>query len=454
MVGSCCGGCTYKAGPGEIPVEGHVQISTSRSSPTGWAYDLIGGGGPSDIPFQQQCPNPGSAPPTIATSFGWSRTDLPYQGPHLVGQYEGVIDQDHGVVRWDLTGKEDPDKLKANPGGPYEVTRAESVALDGSHSTGKIASYRWSFAPAGDCSGATLKPSNKTGSGTSVVPLCSLSVTLTVKDRQGKSASGSTSIRVTPRTDGFRMPDVEHTPVDAPLTDQRINDPPFLHEGSDYGLLMGKNVAACVPGSEGPPMLCPPTHAAGGRQTGLGTRYQLAQVHDSGGPFDGFFYVASTALTVKRIGLVNSYFLPNGPKFLPGQKSFWAYNESHVVKLGPNRFGPPDLSGFLQAVRAHEGMGATGRLGTGHSGRMQRWIRDAAGEDPREEIEDEFGRAKPALQEHVDSEITTAGVAVHTAARDPLPVIWSGNLWIYDREDSRWRQVHLSIGGPDYVEFR
>jgi hypothetical protein len=33
-------------------------------------------------------------------TFGWARSDEPYSGPHLVGQYEGVIDQDHGVVRW------------------------------------------------------------------------------------------------------------------------------------------------------------------------------------------------------------------------------------------------------------------------------------------------------------------------------------------------------------------
>jgi hypothetical protein len=188
-------------------------------------------------------------------------------------------------------------------------------------------------------------------------------------------------------------------------------------------------------------MLCPPTRGG----TGLGGRYTLAAVRDRGGPFDGYFYVATAPLTIERLGILNYWFLPGAPAFVLNQPNFWDYNQSHPVVVG-DASQDVDLLGLRSAMSAHEGMGRPGRLATGHSGRLQAWIWDEEG-DPRRALESMVGPRKRTLQDKIDQELATISSALSLATKDPLPVIWQGQVWLYDRDNSVWRQEELTIGG-------
>jgi hypothetical protein len=256
---------------------------------------------------------------------------------------------------------------------------------------------------------------------------------------KGKRAQTSARVRVRPRTGDFTTPAVKHE--EKRIEDTRINDPPFEHPGEDYGdqnggIVLGLNVSACRRGSGAAPFLCP--DVAGG--SGLGKRYTLATVHDPGGPFDGFVYVATAPLTIERLGILNYWFLPGGPIVAPGQPNFYDYNRTHGI----------DVDGFIAAAGAHEGMGVAGRLATGHSGRLQAYIsvpdRDS---DPRRTIEPKFGRARNALRDEIDRELSNLSTLLFTATRDPLPEIWSGKLWLYDPELETWVQDDWTIGPSD-----
>jgi hypothetical protein len=93
--------------------------------------------------------------------------------------------------------------LEADPGGPYEAERGETVTLDASDSKGKIQSYRWTFQdpPASGARAAELPiraDAVKQGKTVTVTVLKSIKVTLEISDGQNK-ASKATSIVVHPR---------------------------------------------------------------------------------------------------------------------------------------------------------------------------------------------------------------------------------------------------------------
>jgi hypothetical protein len=345
----------------------------------------------------------------------------------------------HGEVvdTWTLTLIPRVKRLRAVPEASAAL-RGDVAKLDGSKSTGDIVSYVWTFKAADGCGDVSTRPgARKSGKQVTIKPLCPVAATLKVSDGHD-SDSATVTVPVLPRTSDWTTPPVKHEEV---LRDERVSDPPFIHPGSTYGITLGENVAACEPGSLGPPMLCPP--ARGG--TGLGGRYTLAAVDDPGGPFDGYFYVASAPLTVERLGILNYWFLPGSPAFVANQPNFWDYNASHQVQVG-GALQNVDLQGLRRAMSAHEGMGLPGQLATGHSGRLQAWLRDEEG-DPRRALETKFGRSKATLQRVVDNELATISAALALATKDPLPVIWRGQVWFYDREDSVWRQDELTVGG-------
>jgi hypothetical protein len=223
--------------------------------------------------------------------------------------------------------------------------------------------------------------------------------------------------------------------------DSRINDPPFAHPGEDYGdknggIVIGLNVSACRDQSRGAPFLCP--DVPGG--SGLGKRYTLATVHDPGGPFNGFSYVASAPLTIERLGILNYWFLPGGPIVAPGQPNFYDYNKARGA----------DVDGFIAAAAAHEGMGLGGRLSTGHSGRLQAHISVPDREfDPRRTLEAMFHRKRNTLRDDIDRELSSISAVLATGTRDPLPEIWSGKLWLYDPELQQWFEDDWVIGPSD-----
>ena len=319
------------------------------------------------------------------------------------------------------------------------AVRGEAATLDGSKSKGRITSYAWTFRAAGCGNLATKAGARKTGEKVTIKVLCPVAARLTVGDGS-KTDSATVTVPVTARE--FKTPPVKHKEL---LKDDRVSDPPFVHPGSNYGITLGLNVAACDEKSTGRPMLCPPTRTVGGTATGLGGRYTFGRVDDRGGPFDGYFYVASAPMTIDRIGILNFWVLPGSPAFVSGQPSFWDYNSTHPVAVG-GASQAVDLAGLRAAMSAHEGMGVPGQLSTGHSGRLQAWINDEDS-DPRRMIESLFGPNQRTLQRQVDQKLADVSTALFVATKDPLPVIWRGQVWFYDREDGIWRQEELTIGG-------
>jgi hypothetical protein len=100
--------------------------------------------------------------------------------------------------------------LLANAGGTYTTSRTELTTLDGSKSIPgpfPITKYAWTWSPGADCGGITLASQlaspGETGESVTIVPLCSLSITLTVTDSSGATSSDSTTLTVTPRGGTF-----------------------------------------------------------------------------------------------------------------------------------------------------------------------------------------------------------------------------------------------------------
>jgi hypothetical protein len=321
-----------------------------------------------------------------------------------------------------------------------EAIRGGVATLDGSNSKGRITSYTWTFRAEHGCGNvATKAGARKTGKKVTIKVLCPVAAKLTVSNGS-KTDSATVTVPVTPRE--FTTPPVKHREL---LKDDRVSDPPFVHPGSNYGITLGLNVAACDPKSTGRPFICPPLRTVGGALTGLGGRYTFARVDDSGGPFDGFYYVATAPLTIDRIGILDYWVLPGSPAFVANQPNFWDYNSTHPVAVdGASQ--AVDLAGLRAAMSAHEGMGMPGQLSTGHSGRLQAWI-DDKDSDPRRVIEDMFGPDQKTLQRQVDQKLAGVSTDLFVASKDPLPVIWRGQVWFYDREDGIWRQEELTIGG-------
>ncbi len=312
-------------------------------------------------------------------------------------------------------------KLKADPGGAYTVRRAGRVTLDGSRSKPRAAirDYIWKFDTLdSDCGGVSTAPgARKEGRQIKVVALCGLKATLTVVGRDGERDSASTNVRVLPRGPrGWRTP-FDHREKTG---DSRTpHDPP---EGIKTGAIEvafsldgALNVSDCgknVPKDE---ILCPPQRP---RASWLGDGYGLAKVDDPHGPFDGYSYVASSKLSVKRAALIN-------PTILPGS-AFYKHN------LAVGR----DVAGFLAAVRQHEGMG-NGTPGTGHSQIIKAILRTEAG-DPRRVIERLFAPHREGAREKVDKALHEIDGRLDKESDDPLPDIWTGEIDFYDSYLREW----------------
>ena len=306
-------------------------------------------------------------------------------------------------------------KLKADPGGPYTVRRARRVKLDGSGSKPRadIRDYIWKFqALDSDCGGVSTAPgARKEGRRTSVVALCGLKATLTVVGRDGERDSASTNVRVLSRGPrGWRTPFNHREKAGDPRTPRE--PPQGIKTGENevaFALDGALNVSDCgqnVPKDE---ILCP---AQRPRASWLGDGYALAKVDDPHGPFDGYSYVASSKLSVKRAALIN-------PTILPGS-AFYKHNLE----------GGKDVAGFLRAVRQHEGMGA-GTPGTGHSQIIKAILRTQAG-DARRVIERLFAPHREGARDKVDSALHAIDGRLDRESDDPLPDIWTGDIDFYD----------------------
>jgi hypothetical protein len=311
--------------------------------------------------------------------------------------------------------------------------RASTRTLDGSKSTGKLKSYEWTF-EALDCGTVkTRAGAKKIGKKVTIKPLCTIKATLTVSDGRCKD-SQTITVKVTPRREGWTTP-FSHRSQDggpsAPTDVPRAS----CAGGTCYVVsgTLGLNLPDC-PGEpeQGDAILCP---LLSGNPSWLGTGYKLTSVSDPGGPFNDYGYVASSAIAVKRVGLISLGVLPGGPKERDGN-NFYGYNKAKGT----------DVDGFLNAIRQHEGLGAPGKPGTGHSQIMKA---DLAKPNlgPRREIEKLFGPSASDLQREVDGKLKDIDTQIDKDSADPLPDIGSFELWFWDDYVGVWRDGTIAVPG-------
>ncbi|MFN8218399.1 MAG: hypothetical protein U0R71_17555 [Solirubrobacterales bacterium] len=328
------------------------------------------------------------------------------------------------VVAYDVTMRVQASRgdLHADPGGPYSVTRAGKVRLDGSRSTprSKIEKYMWSFRPvAASCpDGVPSKSAHKEGRETAIVALCDVRATLTVVARNGDRDSASTTVTVRARGGKtWRTPFSQAEVKGDPRTPREPPSATSLGGGSyAFSLFGGLNVSDCGARSASSEILCP--LLGRGSNSWLGAGYDLARVNDPEGPFDGYSYVVSPEITVKRAALIN-------PSILPGSV-FYKHNQE----------AGRDVAGFVNAIREHEGLG-NGTPRSGH-GQIMKAILETPTGDPRRVIEQLFAPARDKARHMVDGALHQIEHRLDAESEDPLAEIWSGEIDFYDSYQHKW----------------
>ncbi|MEW6583883.1 MAG: hypothetical protein AB1416_14105 [Actinomycetota bacterium] len=326
-----------------------------------------------------------------------------------------------------ILGRAEKDPV-AKAGGPYSVQRAGTVTLDGSKSTTRhrpMRSYRWTFAPGEDCEGVSPKGVTMTGKTVRVVPLCSLTATLEVEDDEGHTDTDIARVKVVPRTSGWRTPFARRTQDGGARAPTGVPSARTLPDGAVEGsLFVGLNASDCGEEKPGAAIVCP---IPSGRLTWAGNGYEIGRVSNPGGPFDGYSYVRSSTLEIKRVELVAAGILPG---------SAWYRN---TLALGG------DPAGFLAAVRLHEGLGA-GRANTGHSQIIKDESRKPSG-DMRRELEKLAAPTEDGLTRKADAKITQIDARIDTLSNDPLPDIWTGKITYFHPASNQYLLAEVSVPG-------
>ncbi len=336
------------------------------------------------------------------------------------------------TITWSLSNG--PQVVRADPGGPYTAVRGESLKLDGSASKGDGLGYAWTFAPRGCPAGAGgRRGARLEGPTPKVTLLCSMDVTLTVSNG---SASDQKTVAVTVSPRDWRTPfhhaEQEGT-VPAGGGRPEIVGASSTNPDATQSVRMvgGQNVCALDPDAADHSLH--PLPAAGSWEK-IG--YELRQVAEPGGPFDGYWFVSTYSMRIERQTLINPYLLPG--RIFRNDQSFY----------GVNKQWGTDVDGYLAAIRAHEGMGQ-GDV-PGHSALLKR---ELARQDPTRTIEPLIdASARDALTRRVDDEIRRAEFRLCNAAKDPLPEIWRGSL-VYLRIDTdEWIKMNAPaiVGGSSY----
>lgn len=285
---------------------------------------------------------------------------------------------DRGEFRWDLAargGRKEPpdseDELRADPGGPYTVERTGQVTLDGSNSTGRIKSYRWTFERANG--GCPAKNSHRNGRRTTIVALCALRATLTVSDGRRRSKPARTTVTVTPRK--------LHPISFARRAPRRLKK-------SNGGLAVDDH-NACL-GCKWGRVVCTRDGLRGDQRSGHTIHgglighpgFAVASVHDPGGPFDGRWYVKDHTLAIDRTPLVNE-------RLYPGDD---------VYNYNTNARHPGDVDRVRRSVEAHEGL---------HIDVLKEDLErlTASRRDPVRRLEAAVGKTRSELMGHVSGKI-------------------------------------------------
>jgi hypothetical protein len=321
----------------------------------------------------------------------------------------------------------------AEAGGPYTVNRGSVVTLDGSRSKGTITRYAWSFKPGAACPPkTTLRASKKAGKKVTVVALCDLTATLTTTDKNKRTATDTALITVKDRPFPVSPISYKAQPWGATVLDSRTprGEPTApSRPGGVPDAFVGLNVSTCS--NEKISVFCPyllwPFESP---RSYLNTGYTLKRVSDAGGPFHDFFYVNTAKISFSRIGLLNPWVLPNGPKGTGATENF--YNHNKAKKL------PVDL--FLTRIGDHEGEGLPGVPKSGHV----RALRDAIAVNPKllnpnPSIEKLFGPTQAAAQRATDDQLTKLAFVLKAFMGDPLPAIFGPQtLEFWDPAAQAW----------------
>jgi hypothetical protein len=326
-----------------------------------------------------------------------------------------------------ILGRAEKDPV-AKAGGPYSVERAATVTLDGSKSTTRhkpMRSYRWKFAPGEDCEGFSPRGVTMTGKTVKVVPLCSLTATLEVEDDEGHTDSDVARIKVKPRTSGWRTPFSRRTEDGGARAPTGTPSARTLPDGGVEGsLFVGLNASDCGQEKPGAAIVCP---IPSGRFTWAGNGYEIDKVSNPGGPFDGYSYVRSSILEIKRVELVAAGILPGS-----------AWYQNTVALQG-------DAAGFLAAVRLHEGLGA-GRANTGHSQIIRDEARKPSG-DVRRELEKLAAPTESGLTSKADAKVTEIDARIDSLSNDPLPDIWTGKITYFHPASNQYLLAEVKVPG-------
>lgn len=313
-------------------------------------------------------------------------------------------------------GPEYEEPLKAVAGGPYTAERGQTLHLDGWKSTGKVRSYKWTFAPVDETSAIPFNAgATKDGARVATVFLAPVKATLTVSD--GKKEDSETVI-VNVKARDYKTAFTHRE--EEKLHPQSI--PPRMIKGRDLRYAGGENVCALDPYSAKNSVHI--LHPARENGSWENKGFVLQQVQDAGGPFHGVWYLSQYSLRVERETLINKYILPKGPPPVRTAKPFYESNKA----LGN------DVDGYLAAVRKHEML---------HSELMQKSLSQ---NDPGPKVEALASTDKAQLLKQVDEIIQGAEDTIDKASADPLPPVgFNGKIAFPDDATDKYTSVDVEI---------
>jgi hypothetical protein len=286
------------------------------------------------------------------------------------------------------------------------VTRGSSYFFDGSPSTGGPERWNWAVQAGRDCpAGAVNEKWAQETSQPRAGPftlLCSITVTLTVSRGSEKSAPATRRIKVSARKGkNWNIPPAEYN------FDATGKDPRSPTDKNTVGL----NVNGCPDGgtapADDPNVFCPYT----------GRGYDVAKVLT--GPFADDWYITSSTLTIKRLGLFNRLYGPDGEVEPGARVNFYTYN---VAEKG----NAANVAGLVAAVRKHE---------KAHTDAMQAGARRPEG-NASALIEPLIAKDSDGLFEKADPKIRSAAKFVYGYSTDNsghlAHVDWSGALYFWE----------------------